>query len=99
MPRHWRCSPRPPAWGLAGSAAFSIPLFPAVGNVSFAAAVLPAITLAIPTGAPLAHLLREPHIYTDQMLTGPGEGGADVGSPLRIAFTIISARGTRISPG
>ena len=55
--------------------------------------------LAIPNGAPLAHLLREPHIDTDQMLTGPGEGGADVGSPLRIAFTIISARGTRMSPG
>lgn len=51
---------------------FTIPLFPATGDRGLAAAVLPAITLALPTGATIAQLLskslsttlREPYIDT-----------------------------------
>ena len=51
---------------------FSIPLFPAVGDGGPIAIVLPAITLAVPTGATIAQLLaksldsalREPYIDT-----------------------------------
>ncbi|QIG39560.1 ABC transporter permease [Microbacterium sp. 4R-513] len=51
---------------------FTIPLFPAVGDGGPASIVLPAITLAIPTGATIAQLLaksldttlREPYIDT-----------------------------------
>lgn len=51
---------------------FGVPLFPATGDLTPAALVLPAITLAVPTGAMLAQLLsksltttlREPYIDT-----------------------------------
>ncbi|GAA4672199.1 ABC transporter permease [Frondihabitans cladoniiphilus] len=51
---------------------FGIPLFPAIGDQSASALVLPAITLALPTGATIAQLLskslvstlREPYIDT-----------------------------------
>lgn len=51
---------------------FTVPLFPAVGDRGFASLVLPAITLALPTGAMIAQLLskslsntlREPYIDT-----------------------------------
>ncbi|WP_375385518.1 ABC transporter permease [uncultured Microbacterium sp.] len=51
---------------------FQVPIFPAMGDKSFAALVLPAITLALPTGAMIAQLLskslstslREPYIDT-----------------------------------
>ncbi|MFD6094065.1 ABC transporter permease [Oerskovia sp. NPDC060338] len=49
---------------------FTLPIFPAMGNKGFASIVLPAITLAVPTGATIAQLLskslattlREPYI-------------------------------------
>lgn len=51
---------------------FGIPLFPAIGDTGPASVVLPAITLALPTGATIAQLLsksltatlREPYIDT-----------------------------------
>jgi len=51
---------------------FQIPLFPALGNQGFASAVLPAVTLALPTSALIAqmlsrsllHTLREPYVDT-----------------------------------
>ncbi|WP_394552658.1 ABC transporter permease [Agromyces sp. MMS24-JH15] len=38
---------------------FSLPVFPAVGDRGFASIVLPAITLAVPTGAMIAQLLSK----------------------------------------
>ena len=51
---------------------FQLPLFPAMGDKSFASLILPAITLALPTGAMIAQLLskslttalHEPYIDT-----------------------------------
>jgi len=51
---------------------FRLPLFPAVGDQGFASVVLPAVTLALPTGAVIAQLLskslvvtlREPYVAT-----------------------------------
>ncbi|MET4156735.1 ABC transporter permease [Agromyces sp. PvR057] len=51
---------------------FAVPIFPAVGDRGFASLVLPAITLALPTGATIAQLLskslsstlREPYVDT-----------------------------------
>lgn len=51
---------------------FTVPIFPAVGDRGFASLVLPAITLALPTGATIAQLLskslsntlREPYVDT-----------------------------------
>ncbi|HWJ86437.1 MAG TPA: ABC transporter permease [Cellulomonas sp.] len=51
---------------------FEIPIFPALGNQGFSSAVLPAITLALPTSALIAqmlsrsllHTLREPYVDT-----------------------------------
>ncbi|MEN0129367.1 MAG: ABC transporter permease [Brevundimonas sp.] len=51
---------------------FEIPIFPALGNQGFISAVLPAVTLALPTSALIAqmlsrsllHTLREPYIDT-----------------------------------
>ncbi|MGI9823741.1 ABC transporter permease [Agromyces sp. Marseille-Q5079] len=51
---------------------FGLPIFPAVGDAGFASIVLPAITLAVPTGAMIAQLLSnsvgatltEPYIDT-----------------------------------
>lgn len=51
---------------------FQLPIFPAMGDEGFAALVLPAVTLALPTGAMIAQLLskslatslREPYIDT-----------------------------------
>ena len=51
---------------------FQIPIFPALGNQGFKSAVLPAITLALPTSALIAqmlsrsllHTLREPYVDT-----------------------------------
>jgi peptide/nickel transport system permease protein len=71
---------------------FGIPLFPAVGNVGFAAAVLPAITLALPTGATIAQLLaksltntlREPYIDTVRA-KGAGPARVHFGHALRNA--------------
>ncbi|MFF2370692.1 ABC transporter permease [Agromyces sp. NPDC058110] len=51
---------------------FTVPIFPAVGDRGFVSLVLPAITLALPTGATIAQLLskslsntlREPYVDT-----------------------------------
>ncbi len=51
---------------------FRLPIFPAIGDEGFASVVLPAVTLALPTGAVIAQLLskslvvtlREPYVAT-----------------------------------
>jgi peptide/nickel transport system permease protein len=43
---------------------FSLPIFPAVGNKGFASDVLPAVTLALPTGALVAQLLSRSLVHT-----------------------------------
>ncbi|TFB83701.1 ABC transporter permease [Cryobacterium algoricola] len=71
---------------------FGIPLFPAVGNQGFASVVLPAITLALPTGATIAQLLskslvttlREPYIDT-AWAKGAGPGRVHLRHALRNA--------------
>lgn len=71
---------------------FGIPLFPAVGNEGAASVVLPAITLALPTGATIAQLLskslimtlHEPYIDT-AWAKGAGPGRAHVLHALRNA--------------
>lgn len=71
---------------------FTVPLFPAVGDRGFASLVLPAITLALPTGATIAQLLskslattlREPYIDT-AWAKGAGRARALFGHALRNA--------------
>ncbi|WP_081861490.1 ABC transporter permease [Cellulomonas sp. HZM] len=71
---------------------FEIPIFPALGNQGAAAAVLPAITLAVPTSAVIAqmlsrsllHTLREPYVDT-ALAKGAGRARVHLRHALRNA--------------
>ncbi|MDM7831673.1 ABC transporter permease [Cellulomonas edaphi] len=71
---------------------FQIPLFPALGNQGFASAVLPAVTLALPTSALIAqmlsrsllHTLREPYVDT-ALAKGAGRARVHLRHALRNA--------------